>query len=72
MFLKETKYTGHPTYICDKCGKKITDYRPMRIAVQEYGAKSHNLQYDSIKLMDFCDKCWSVLDKWLNTKATKK
>lgn len=75
MFIHETKYRRDgeeykPTYVCDKCGVKITEYRPKRLALQEYDKKYNTHQ--SFEKVDLCKRCYFVFDKWLKTKPKSK
>ena len=58
-------------YTCCVCGKKIVEYRPVRLAKQLYGYGKHK-QYYQVRTYDFCNECWWALDdllfKWKRLK----
>ena len=54
-------------YKCYKCGKVLNYSKPIRFVQQEYKDEiGVYKQYYNVKKYDFCDRCYSVLKKWLN------
>lgn len=60
MFLMRTKYTSTPTYVCDKCKKKLTEYRPRRLGLNKYERD----KYKVYKNIDLCTNCYNEFVKW--------
>lgn len=51
-------------YKCCICHEKITEYMPIRLTQQKYGAGNYK-QYTPIKNFDFCKKCFYIFYKWI-------
>lgn len=72
MFIHRTKYydkidgemvaRGHQ-YTCDKCGKKISSYRPMRLTLKEYQEARQG--HYGIGNYDLCNRCYQIFDRWI-------
>lgn len=75
MFISTSRYHRKdeeykPTYICDKCGKKITEYKPIRVSFRKYEeGKADTVVFDN---KDYCNRCYKILKAWVDTPATKK
>lgn len=58
-------------YKCVICKKIMNDKKPIRIVKQLYGAGEYN-QYGSVEHYDFCDRCYSKIDNWIQKHREEK
>lgn len=52
-------------YDCYKCGKILTEYKPIRYVKQFYNTNIGYKQYKNIKHYDLCKTCNMKLKHWL-------